>query len=267
MTLWMKTLTSVPPHQENEEYKLIYKGCLGLFNASVPRSGSDFIKLPEGADLPDFVDWRDKGYVTEVKNQKNCGSCWAFSATGSLEGQIFNKTGKLVSLSEQQLVDCSRDYGNMGCSGGWMHDAFRYIKENGGLDTEDSYPYEAKDGKCRYDPAKIGANCTGYVNVKSNDEDALRDAVATIGPVSVAIDASQTSFQLYKSGVYDEPHCQSSALNHAVLAVGYGTENGLDYWLVKNSWGLEWGDKGYIKMSRNKQNQCGMGSYAIYPQV
>ncbi|XP_038585708.1 cathepsin L.1 isoform X1 [Micropterus salmoides] len=253
---------------ENEEYKrLISQGCLGSFNASRPRSGSTFLRLPEGADLPISVDWRDKGYVTDVKDQKQCGSCWAFSATGSLEGQTFRKTGKLVSLSEQQLVDCSGKYGNMGCNGGWMDSAFQYIQANGGLDTEDSYPYEAEDGQCRYNPATIGAICTGYVDVTQGDEEALKEAVATIGPVSVAIDASHLTFQLYESGVYDEPDCSSDELDHGVLAVGYGSDNGQDYWLVKNSWGLQWGDMGYIMMTRNKHNQCGIATASSYPLV
>ncbi|XP_071374563.1 cathepsin L.1 [Centroberyx affinis] len=253
---------------ENEEYKrLISQGCLGAFNASQPRSGSAFLRLPQGADLPDTVDWRDKGYVTDVKDQKDCGSCWAFSTTGSLEGQTFRKTGKLVSLSEQQLVDCSGRFGNMGCMGGLMDQAFKYIKANGGVDTEDSYPYEAQDGQCRFNPNTIGATCTGYVDVTSGDESALQEAVATVGPVSVAIDASHSSFQLYESGVYDEPDCSSSELDHGVLAVGYGSDNGQDYWLVKNSWGLSWGNKGYITMSRNKQNQCGIATASSYPLV
>ncbi|XP_049451615.1 cathepsin L.1 [Epinephelus fuscoguttatus] len=253
---------------ENEEYRrLISQGCLGSFNTSLPRRGSTFFRLPEGTDLPNAVDWRDKGYVTDVKDQKQCGSCWAFSATGSLEGQNFRKTGKLVSLSEQQLVDCSGDYGNMGCMGGLMDNAFRYIIANGGIDTEDSYPYEAEDGQCRYNPDHIGAKCTGYVDVTPGDEDALKEAVATIGPVSVAIDAGHASFQLYESGIYDEPECSSSDLDHGVLAVGYGTENGQDYWIVKNSWGLGWGDKGYIKMTRNKHNQCGIATASSYPLV
>ncbi|KAG8013306.1 Cathepsin L [Nibea albiflora] len=253
---------------ENEEYKrLISQGCLGSFNASLPRRGSTFFRLPKGTELPSSVDWRDKGYVTDVKDQKRCGSCWAFSATGALEGQHFKKTGKLVSLSEQQLVDCSGDNYNKGCNGGLMDRAFRYIQANGGIDTEESYPYEAEDGQCRYKPDSVGATCTGYTDVKRFDEDALKEAVATIGPVSIAIDASHYTFRFYQSGVYDEPDCSSTHLGHGVLAVGYGSENGKDYWLVKNSWGQRWGDKGYIMMSRNKHNQCGIATEASYPLV
>jgi len=228
--------------------------------------GATFIK-PENVQIPDTMDWRTKGAVTPVKDQGQCGSCWSFSATGALEGQHFRATQKLVSLSEQNLIDCSGKYGNEGCNGGLMDNAFSYIKDNQGIDTEKTYPYEAQDDKCRYKATDKGADDKGFVDVEEGNEEKLKEAIATVGPVSVAIDASHESFQFYSKGVYFEKTCSNQDLDHGVLAVGYGTEDGKDYWLVKNSWGTGWGDGGYIKMTRNHHNQCGIATSASYPLV
>jgi len=226
-----------------------------------------FVK-PAGFDAPDTVDWRPLGYVTDVKDQGNCGSCWAFSTTGALEGAHFNETGVLISLSEQNLMDCSYDYGNAGCGGGFQEYAFDYVADNNGVDTEDSYPYEERDGLCRFDAANIGATTSGYISILPRGaEDVQRDAVASVGPISVSMDASRESFQLYSSGIYYEPLCKNGffELDHGVLAVGYGTtEAGEDYWLIKNSWGTSWGEDGYFQMARNRDNNCGIATDSLY---
>ncbi len=217
---------------------------------------------------PATVDWRTKGAVTPVKDQGQCGSCWSFSATGSMEGAHFLNTGNLVSLSEQQLVDCSTVEGNHGCFGGLMDYAFQYVEDNKGIDSESDYPYFAKSGTCDNQKAKKHvATFSKFVDVPQNDEDQLKRAVSQ-QPVSVAIEADQPAFQFYKSGIFDT-QC-GTQLDHGVLAVGYGTENGMDYWLVKNSWGEVWGDQGYIKLARNTQapqGQCGIAMQPSYPVV
>ncbi|XP_075944647.1 digestive cysteine proteinase 2 [Anarhichas minor] len=211
------------------------------------------------------VDYRNMGYVTEVKDQGFCGSCWAFSTTGAIEGQIYKKTGQLVSLSEQNLVDCSRSYGTYGCNGAWMANAYDYVVNNG-LQSTNAYPYTSLDAQpCFYDSRLAVAHIKDYRFIPKGDEQALADAVATIGPITVAIDADHSSFLFYSSGIYDEPNCNPNNLSHAVLLVGYGSEGGQDYWIIKNSWGSSWGEGGFMRMVRDGRNTCGIASYALYP--
>lgn len=223
--------------------------------------GLNTVDFDENAVLPASVDWRAKGVVTPVKNQQQCGSCWAFSTTGSTEGAYALKTGKLYSLSEQQLVDCSGPEGNQGCNGGLMDDGFQYIIDNKGLCSEASYAYTAAQGTCQTSCTEI-VQISSFVNVGTN-EPALKAAVA-ITPVSIAIEADQTGFQFYSSGVFSGACGQ--ALDHGVLAVGYGTDNGQAYWIVKNSWGASWGESGYIRIAMG-QNLCGISNEPSYPVV
>jgi len=223
--------------------------------------------------LPSSIDWRDNNAVTPVKDQGQCGSCWSFSTTGSLEGIYAIQTGDLVSFSEQQLVDCDnfRHGGkDHGCNGGSMDDAFSWIHENGGVCTEDSYPYVSGSGETEHCETTCdlvpNSKIQSWVDVASTDQ-AMMAAVAQ-QPVSIAIEADQKDFQFYKSGVLTSD-C-GTTLDHGVLVVGYGEENGEDYYLVKNSWGISWGDEGYIKLGRglqynDGQGQCGMLLQASYP--
>jgi len=251
----------------NAEYQRIYLGTHidATERLAKAATASVFGNQPS-VSLPASVDWRQAGAVTPIKNQGQCGSCWSFSTTGSTEGIHKLSTGNLVSLSEQNLMDCSTSEGNNGCNGGLMDNAFKYIISNGGIDTEASYPYQGAQGSCQYNAANSGATIDSYQDVSSGDESALQTAAAQ-QPVSVAIDASHTSFQLYSSGVYYEAQCSSSQLDHGVLVIGYGTDSGSDFWLVKNSWGTTWGLSGYIEMSRNRNNNCGIATTASYPTI
>lgn len=217
--------------------------------------------------LPSSVDWRSSA-VTPVKDQGHCGSCWSFSATGAMEGAWAIKNKELVSLSEQQLMDCSFTYGDLACKGGLMDSAFKYAIDNG-LCAEEEVPYEAERQTCEISDCEAVVQFSGCMDVPSNNQLALKAAVAQ-QPVSVAIQADKAVFQLYSSGVITGEECGTD-LDHGVLIVGYGTENGKDYWLVKNSWGESWGDDGYVKIGRNdtidNAGVCGIASSPSFPVV
>ena len=199
--------------------------------------------------------------VTNVKNQGACGSCWAFSAVGTMEGQHARTTGKLVSLSEQNLVDCSTE--NYGCNGGWPNKAMEYVQQNG-IDTEDSYPYNGTDQLCQFNNKTVGAHVKSVIDIPSGNMSALYDAIGLVGPISVAIDA-ENDFQFYKSGIYSSTKCSNSSLDHAVLAVGYGEYKDTPFIIIKNSWGADWGMDGYIYFSTKINNMCGIATDASYP--
>jgi len=214
---------------------------------------------------PSSVDWRSKGAVTPVKDQGQCGSCWAFSATGSMEGAWVIAGKTQTSISEQQLVDCSGAQGNQGCNGGLMDYAFEYVIANKGITTEKNYPYKAVDQRCKSPLPASAVTISGYTDVPTNSDSALEDAVAQ-APISVAIEADQPAFQFYTSGVFDAA-C-GDMLDHGVLAVGYNTLNNKKYWIVKNSWGQDWGNQGYIWMVRKDgEGQCGINMAASYPKI
>jgi len=242
-----------------EEFKKKFTG----LNLDLNRTRNE--KRFQSYDVPSSVNWVEKGAVTPVKNQGQCGSCWSFSATGSLEGLNYLKNGNLLSFSEQQLVDCSGAYGNHGCNGGLMDNAFRYV-ESHGITLESLYPYQAQQGSCQSN-IKSYFRITGYTDVPQQQPDQMQAAVAQ-QPVSVAIDAACTAFQLYHSGVFNDS-CGTS-LDHGVLTVGYGSESGEDFWLVKNSWGASWGENGYIKLARSNEQgpgSCGILNMASYPTL
>ncbi|RLN54174.1 hypothetical protein BBJ29_005017 [Phytophthora kernoviae] len=218
-------------------------------------------------DVPNEKDWRADGMVSPVKNQGKCGSCWTFSTTGCLESHMKLKHGDFTILSEQNLLDCAQNFDNHGCNGGLPSHAFEFIKYNGGLDTEDTYPYEAKEGKCKFNTYHVGVQVETVVNITARDEKQLMAAVGSAGPVSIAFEVV-SDFRFYKSGVYESSKCRSGEkdVNHAVLAVGYGVEDGKKHWIVKNSWGAAWGNEGFFQIARDR-NMCGVADCASYAVV
>jgi len=248
----------------HEEFKQQH---LGYNLETVVRQTTSCTKFATtGAAVPTSVDWRANNAVTPVKDQGQCGSCWSFSATGAMEGAWAIAKGSLVSLSEQQLVDCSRKYGNLGCNGGLMDSAFEYSIDNGAC-AESAYPYTASGGSCH--TCQTVVKITKCSDVQANNQVALKEAVAK-GPVSIAIEADTAIFQSYRSGVITSASCGTN-LDHGVLIVGYGVQDNIKYWLVKNSWSSSWGDAGYVKIERsdstNDKGICGVAMQASFPVV
>ena len=259
-TLGVNQFTDLTPQEFREQYVGGLKAEVGSYGCKT------FSSTASGA--PSSIDWRSKNAVTSVKDQGQCGSCWTFSATGAVEGAWAISKGQLVDLSEQELVDCATgiSYGSHGCNGGQMEGAFKFVIEHGQCSLA-SYPYTAKDGNCK--SCSAVAHISSCSDVKPNDQVSLKAAVAQ-QPVAVAISADTMIFQSYSSGVITSANCYTS-LNHGVLAVGYGTENGQDYWLVKNSWGTSWGNNGYVKIAKssstNDAGVCGIAMDPSFPTI
>jgi len=272
MNIWIKNVKMVEKHNsEKHSYTMAINKFSDWTNEEFqtylgyqPLGEKTNVKHFENAATPDSVDYRKEGRVTPVKDQGMCGSCWAFSATGGMEGMWAKKHGYLVSMSEQQLVDCTDSQLREGCNGGRYIKGWDYVAKHGAM-SESSYPYEAQDGTCRFDDAHVVAHVHGHVRVSSN-ESSIEAALAEIGyPISITISAS-SSWAHYESGVYDDPSCKEGKLDHAVLLVGYDKTGHEPYWIVKNSWGAEWGDAGYINMKMGV-NSCGLQYDPDYPTV
>jgi len=218
--------------------------------------------LEKANDIPENYNWKDHNAVAPVRNQGSCGSCWAFSAVGNIEGVYSIKHGAITVFSEQQLVDCDKAE-DEGCNGGLMESAFKYLETTKGLEVEADYKYEGRDGKCRYNEEKGVAKVTGFKYAPSQNEDEIAAMLVATGPLAVALDA--TPLQWYFGGIY-KPwfswSCSKTELNHGVLLVGYGVEKGVAYWLVKNSWGSGWGESGYFRIFKG-DGTCGINTYVI----
>jgi cathepsin L len=271
MNIWKKNVAMVEKHNsEDHSYTMAINKFSDWtneeFNAFLgyqQQSGEKFnVKTFENVATPDSVDYRNENRVTPVKDQGQCGSCWAFSATGGIEGVWSKNMGELVSVSEQQMVDCVS--GN-DCAGGHMINGWNHVASVGGIQSEESYPYTAQNGNCQFQDDMVVSHIAGYEQVPAN-EDQMEAALVEIGyPLSIAVHAG-SSFQHYSSGVYHDSLCKYQGLNHAILIVGYEKTGSDPYWIVKNSWGSGWGEAGYIKM-RMGANVCGLKKDVSYPTM
>ncbi|XP_047318994.1 ervatamin-B-like [Impatiens glandulifera] len=250
----------------DEEYRSYYLGLKYDGDVQSVQSEPDSAVSP-GEILPESVDWRTKGAVSPIRNQGQCGCCWAFSAIAAVESINKIVTGQLIDLSEQELVDCER--ASQGCKSGYIFTAFHFIIRNGGIDTEKDYPYREAKGTCNATKMKSKlVSIDGIKRVPSNNENSLKKAVAQ-QPISVGIEAYGKAFKNYVSGIFTG-NCGTS-IDHAVVVVGYGSEKGLDYWIVKNSWGTNWGERGYMRIKRNNvpggrgEGKCGIAMQGTYP--
>lgn len=235
-----------------------YRSLLGFRYTNDKLSRPKFTSKPKSTS----IDWRTRGVVNPIKDQGNCGSCWAFSAIQTVESIDCISNGSLLSLSEQSLVDCC--YACFSCSGGNPYLAISYIAENQGgkFNLETDYPYTGVLGNCHFDEYQKYGSVSGYLSIAKGDEDDLAAKVENNGPTSVSIDASIWSFQLYEGGIYDDKKCHQDSINHSIGCVGFGVEGQTKYWILRNSWGTSWGEEGYMRMIW-ENNMCGVASMAV----
>lgn len=246
-----------------QEFRRTYRN-LKMTALNQIKSQATLLTLTEDANLPESHDWREHGAVGPVKDQGQCGSCWAFSAVGNLEGAYFLKHKKLEQFAEQQLVDCDHN-GDEGCNGGLMEQAFEYLKQAGGIELAKDYKYTARGGTCKFDKNKVVAKVVSWQMVNENEE-TIKQFLYEHGPLAVALNAEPLQF--YDGGIIDlsKEECDPEALDHGVTLVGYGVENNQAYWIVRNSWGAGWGEKGYFRMARGK-GTCGINTHVVAAEL
>jgi cathepsin L len=219
--------------------------------------------------LPESFDWRDRGVVTKVKNQFLCGACYAMATLAALESHHLLATGENVSLSVQEIVDCAGDYQTFGCRGGMDFRTIDFVKDRRGISSEAVYPFTGQVGRCRAaEFEKVAIDVKGYGMIpKGKDPTYLKKALIKLGPILVPVDSDLETFKRYSSGIFFDENCKVSQLNHLVLLVGYGHENGEEFWIVKNSYGEFWGEKGFMRIAMNRSNDCGVTKEPIYPII